>query len=250
MRLIRTKEEKAMQRSTKEVKVFSSLKVVESNDLASAVFPSDCTLSGVKLFYLILSQIKSSDKEMYKYSCSPVKLSKMMGIDSTEFSPSKIDEMIHSVNDLMINRGDNKVLHISPFRAWGTDDGGVKFFCLDESLAPYVMGALDKFTSFNVNMVLKLKSRYSILLSAYLMRYCFSDGREGNKNLTIEELRKVFTVKNKPSLALFDTLNRRVLLPSVEEINNTGYIHLEYVIEHGKYNKATGVKFTMSRIKK
>lgn len=123
-------------------------------------------------------------------------------------------------------------------KVWTNKRSGKARIRLDEDITPYLFDLQEKFTSYGLYNILKMKSQYSIRLFEILKSYEW----QKSKTFDVDELKRLLMVEKNKSYENFAEFKRRVLIPALDEINE--YTDLEvsmYNITKGR--KIVKVKF-------
>ena len=125
-------------------------------------------------------------------------------------------------------------------KVWTNKRSGKAKIRLDEDMTPYLFDLQNKFTSYGLYNILKMKSQYSIRLFEILKSYAW----QKNKVFGIEELKKMLMVDDVKSYDNFKDFRRKVLEIARDEINEFTEINVSYEpILKGR--KVVKIKFSM-----
>lgn len=100
-------------------------------------------------------------------------------------------------------------------KVWTNKRSGKAKIRLDEDMTPYLFNLQEKFTSYGLYNILKMKSQYSIRLFEILKSYAY----QKSKTFEVDELKRMLMTEDNKSYSNFAELKRRVLSPAIEEIN-------------------------------
>lgn len=199
--------------------------VTKSNDFISAHY--DLSAEEQKLILTLASLVQPDDETFKPYTFRIKDFTELLGI-STHSRYTQIQQLTKSLlkRVLEINDGSKKLQ-----LAWLSSacyDNGELTLCFDPNLKPYLLKLNKFFTSYRLENILTLKSKYSIRLYEILKSYQF-------KNyvvITIDELRKMLGIKDGVH-SDFRNFEKRVLKVPQDELR-----------------KKTDLKFTYEKIKK
>lgn len=97
-----------------------------------------------------------------------------------------------------------------------TRGNGIVQIKLDEELKPFVLQLKDNFTRYQLNYVLKMKSKYAIRMYELVCSIHFKELEPYSKQYELSELKKIL---NAEKYTEFRDFKSRVLTPSQNEIN-------------------------------
>lgn len=120
------------------------------------------------------------------------------------------------------------------------DDAEVSFYFPDEVL--YMLSIFNEdnpFTRFSIDIALRLRGAHALHFYELFKQY---EGI-GSRDLTIEELREKFELKDK--YKLFNNLKVRVIEPSINEINTNTDLSVSYE-QINKGRKVIALRFTIT----
>ena len=188
--------------------------VTRSNTLISA--HHKLSLLELKVVYAIISVINITDTDIKPCKMNVSALAEFCNIGATDYWTT-IKDITKSLLSkvLVINLDQDRVLqtHFVQSAEYISKDGTVEFM-LDKKLKPYVIALKNQFTSIKVSELMSFKSIYA----ARLYELLYSYKRIGKREFTIDEFRDSLDIRGK-SYDAFGNINKRVITPSVEEIN-------------------------------
>ncbi len=112
-----------------------------------------------------------------------------------------------------------------------------------ETVRPYISLLAKQFTSIPIDSIAKFRSFYAIRLFELLMQYKIKKGR----TITVEQYRKILNITSQ-QYPRFNDFKRRVIEPSVKEINAKSYYHVTWApIKKGR--TITSLQFTFQEQK-
>lgn len=100
-------------------------------------------------------------------------------------------------------------------KAWTNKKSGKARIRLDEDMTPYLFDLQEKFTSYGLYEILKMKSQYSIRLYEIFASYEWI----GKKTFEVDELKRMLMVDDIKTYQNFKNFRLRVLETAIEEIN-------------------------------
>jgi plasmid replication initiation protein len=111
-------------------------------------------------------------------------------------------------------------------------NNGIIRLTYNEDIFPYIVDLVGEYKKFNLPLLLKLKSKYSIRIYEILKSYELI----GFYNVNVDTLREMFILGDKYSR--FNDFEKYILLPSIQEINELNDIEVSYT------PKKSGRKYT------
>ena len=110
---------------------------------------------------------------------------------------------------------------------------------INEDMKPYLLNLKEKFTKYNLDYALKMRSFYSIRIYELLSQF----KNTGWRQIEIEELRNLLGIGQKHSR--YNDLKRTIIEHSKKEINKLTDLNIEYEeIKTGR--KVTSIKFIIN----
>lgn len=217
--------------------------VVKSNDLIQRS-RFKLNLQQQKMVLYIVSQIKKDDSDFQKYTFDIIDFCRICGLDSIGGTNYQIlKESLEELKGktLWIQRNEDSELLVSwlGFAEMHPKSGTVDL-SLDPALKPYLLNLQSRFTQFQIEKVLSLKSKYSPRLYEILKSYL----HENEKVLDFKKLLYLLDFPEDSTYKEYKYLNRDILKPSIAEINRKTDIFVEYSPVRRKH-KVTGIRFTI-----
>lgn len=217
--------------------------VVKSNDIIQRS-RFKLNLQQQKMVLYIVSQIKKDDSDFQKYTFDIIDFCRICGLDSIGGTNYQIlKESLEELKGktLWIQRNDDSELLVSwlGFVEMHPKSGTVDL-SLDPVLKPYLLNLQSRFTQFQLEKVLSLKSKYSPRLYEILKSYL----HENEKVLDFKKLLYLLDFPEDSSYKEYKYLNRDILKPSIAEINRKTDIFVEYSPVRRKH-KVTDIRFTI-----
>ena len=93
-------------------------------------------------------------------------------------------------------------------------------------MKPFLLQLKSNFTKYELYWTLNFKSKYTIRLYELIKSIHFNETEEFRKDYTLDELRRLLDAEN---YKLFADFKRRVLVPSIEEINHYSDKNIEFM---------------------
>jgi plasmid replication initiation protein len=215
--------------------------VTKANTLVEANYRLSLTQQRIVLFMTSLVQPEDEDFKTYRIHVRDL-------LDILDITRSNLyTQMILMIRDLM------KVVVIIPLpdgkhldTHWISSQkyeigGGYSDITFDPELKPFLLHLKEKFTTYKLENVMRLKSIYSIRIYEILKQY----QGIGKRTITIEALRKMLGITEK-EYKLYGHFKNKVLQIAHKEINEKTDILFEYrEIKLGR--KVNELEFTISK---
>ncbi|MCP4344997.1 MAG: replication initiation protein [Desulfobacterales bacterium] len=188
--------------------------VVKSNGLIEASYR--LTLQEQRLILLTASMIKKNDKDFHSYRISiedfnnTVGVKNQAGYTETRELTKKILSRVLTIKE---SDGELQINWLSSAKYF--DKKGFIEISFDPKLKPYLLVLREKFTQYQLQNVIRLKSSYSIRIYELLKQYEFI----GERTFNLEELRRILGIEPE-EYELYSNFKNRVLKPSQKEINS------------------------------
>lgn len=198
-----------------------SMKVAERNDLITKA-RSDLTARELKIMDFLISKIKPEDTEFEWIETSAHQISKVLDISQSGKNYQDIRNSLRNLRntEVIIRDDENMVLtqtgwvEKNKFYANGNID-----VLISSELKPYLLGLITQgnYTQYELDDVVKLKSKHSIILYKFMREADKNHGRTiATIRGTVDEFKKWFNVNPNMEYAIF---NRDVIKKAVNEIN-------------------------------
>jgi plasmid replication initiation protein len=94
---------------------------------------------------------------------------------------------------------------------------------ISRQLMPYLV-VYKQYTKLVMEILFKLDTRYSMRIYDLMKQY----QSVGHRTITVEKLKAIFELGDKPSYHRFNNLNYKIISPSIDEINRKTDIHVSY----------------------
>lgn len=224
---------------------------VDKNNLvtkANSLITAHYDLSGEeqKIILTLASLVQPSDEEFKPYQLKIKDFMNLLGISTK----TKYTEIPKITKDLMKKvfeiRDGRRIIQLSWLSSVIYEEGsGTVTLCFDPNLKPYMLKLNELFTSYRLENVLNLKSKYSIRLYEVLKGSQFK--KQGYEIIKLEELKALLGIGANEYPRFYD-LKLRVLNQAKKELCTRTDICFEFEeIKTGK--KITAIKFYINENK-
>ena len=215
--------------------------IVKSNDLILKTH-YNLTLVEMKLVSYLISKIVADDKEIKTVNISIKDFCHLTNIEPKGNNYEAIRNSIKSLKtkSWWIMLDDNTELLYSwlDYAIIKKNTGNIEI-CLSKSLTPFLVQLRSRYTKYTLAEILKLKSRAAVRL----FEICQSQLYKGFFVIDIDQFKKLLDIKDKYND--YRDLRKRIIEPSIKEINDLTYISVSYEpIKEGK--KITKLRFTVN----
>ncbi len=197
--------------------------ITKANTLVEANYR--LTLSQQRVILLMVSMIHPDDEDFKEYRIYTKDLMDILDITR----PNLYAQMIKMIFDLMhivltIRISDSEYLNTH----WISSQqykigGGYSEITFDPKLKPFLLCLKDRFTTYKLENVIRLKSVYSIRIYELLKQY----QNIGKRTITIDGLRSMLRIEPK-EYRLYGDFKRKVIMVAYREINEKTDISFEY----------------------
>ena len=206
-----------------EVRNLSDRKTITQ---ANAMINSKYTLnlSEQRLILLAIAQIDSvNDESFFKFSCTVKELEKELSIELKE---SRLKDLAVNIlkKPLLIKEGINWIAcnWFSSFKYYG-GEARIEFKISDD-LVPYLLKLKEKFTTYSLEVAIQFQGKYTTRFYEFCMQVRNQDKKEIGFELDF-----LYELLQLPkSLKVFADFKKRVLDPSINEINEKTEIKASY----------------------
>lgn len=197
--------------------------VVQDNSLVMGNY--DMTTIEQKLLLILLSTIKKDDEELKTISFRVVDLADIMGVASSSLyrDLKKIcKSIVGKMVELQNKQGDWIVFNIISYAKYKQNKGIIELK-LNNDAKPYVLKLKELFTSFKLEQVLDLESKYAIRI------YQIAKSNIYKKTfiLELESFKKQLKLIQK-SYELYGNIKKKVIEPALSEINEKTDINIYF----------------------
>lgn len=210
--------------------------VTKSNNLITANY--DLSLQEQKLILSLASMVQPTDEEFKEYEFKIKDFMKLLEIESkTKYTeiPKITKELMKKVFEIKEGKDIIQLSWLSSAR-YKTGEGLV-ILKFDSSLKPYMLQLKEFYTSYKLENILTLKSKYSLRLFELLK--C----NEFKKicNIDLNDLKYLLGATGK-SYSIYQNVKNRILIQAQKELNNKTDIYFDFEeIKTGR--KVTSIKF-------
>lgn len=193
--------------------------VVKSNELIrKARF--NLTLVEQKVILYLISKIKPEDEEFQWYSFSITELCRVFGFGDSGTNYKRLRDAIKALSDKSYwfdkGNGEDSLFRWIEKPTINRKTGIVRIR-FDEDLKPYLIGLKQKFTAYQLENVLVMRSVYSILLYELFLSYARNDSPQ-EFSITVEQLKDYLYCSD--NYQTYKSFRQWVLDPALNQINN------------------------------
>lgn len=216
--------------------------VTQSNKLINSHY--DLSLAEQKIILTLISLVQPTDQDFEPYEFKIAEFMKLLAVD-TKTKYTEVPKITKALMQKVFEIKEGKrTLQIAWICSALHDDGtGTVTLKFAPELKPYLLELKGLFTSFPLEHILKLTSKYSIRLYEILKSYEY----QHTVKIDLSELTNI--LKLSKSYSDFGQIKRRILEPSQKEMAEKTDIQFDYeFIKTGK--KVTALKFTIKSNKK
>jgi len=178
------------------------------------------TLQQQKIVLYLISQITPYDEDFKLYAFSITEFCRVCGIyDESGKNYQDIKTAIKEIRDksIWVTLEDGRQTTLAWIEKPYLDEGsGVIQIRLDNDMKPYLLQLKQNFTSYELLWTLHFKSKYTIRLYELVKSIHFHDLESYQRRYPVDELKRLLGGERYREYRDF---KRRVLVPSVEEIN-------------------------------
>lgn len=217
--------------------------VTKSNNLIMSKY--DLSLQEQKLILVLASMIEPNDKDFKIYELSIKSFSELL-----ELKNNDIYKQLDKITDSLLT----KRLYIRERGGWTKfnwlssakylNGEGKILMRFDPFLKPYLIGLNNFFTTYKLENILSLKSKYTIRIFEILKSNIFKN----NMSIEIEEFKNLIGATKK-TYELYGDFKRNILVKSQNEIKEKTDISFEFEeIKTGR--RVTALKFYIKENKK
>lgn len=222
--------------------------VRKSNDL---IKKSHFSLSAQqqKIILYLISKIKPNDDSFCTYSFSISEFCEVCGISLSGGNYTSVKNQIKAIADKSMwleidnGKGSTLVRWIESPKIFY--DSGMIELRLNEGLRPYLLQLKQNFTEYDFAYIVRLRSKYAIRLYELIQCIHYHTGEAYCKEFSLAELVQAFGAESDSYTDDYRAFKRRVLTPSISEINQT--TDKRIVCEEVKNGrKVVALRFTVS----
>jgi len=213
--------------------------VNKSNKLITCNY--DLSLQEQKIILTLASMVQPQDIEFKEYKFIIKDFIKLLGLKDQ----SKYTEVRKITKELKekvfeINEGTDiiQVSWLGGVRYKAKE--GVVILRLDPDLKPYMLALKDNFTSYKLENILSLKSKYSLRIYELLKSNQYKKGKKG-WNIGIEDFKKILGATDK-SYCVYQNVKNRIIIQAQNELKEKTDISFDFEeIKTGR--KVTNLNF-------
>lgn len=214
--------------------------ITKSNSLIEATYK--LSLQEQRILLILASKVQPSDESLKKYKFRALDFATIIGNKTTTGFYSHLKEIVNGLQTkvLTIKKNGKQRNYSWIITSIYSDNEGYITLQFHPELKEFFLQLKEKFTSYQLENVVSLKSIYSIRIYEILKQYESLKKRR----MTIEELRNVLGIE--PSkYKQYGHLKSRILLPSQQEIDKNTDISFNFT-ETKTGRKVTGVEFSIN----
>lgn len=217
--------------------------VTKANTLITANY--DLSLQEQKLILTLASMVQPTDEEFKEYEFKIKDFMELLGIETqTKYTeiPKITKELMKKVFEIKEGKDIIQLSWLSSAR-YKTGEGLV-ILKFDSSLKPYMLQLKELYTSYKLENILSLKSKYSLRLFELLK----SNEYKKIWNIELEELKKLLGATEK-SYSIYQNVKNRIIIKAQKELKEKTDISFDFEeIKTGR--KVTSIKFFIKANKK
>ena len=210
--------------------------VTKANTLITANY--DLSLQEQKLILTLASMVQPTDEEFKEYEFKIKDFMELLGIETqTKYTeiPKITKELMKKVFEIREGKDIIQLSWLSSAR-YKTGEGLV-ILKFDSSLKPYMLQLKELYTSYKLENILSLKSKYSLRLFELLK----SNEYKKIWNIELEELKKLLGATEK-SYSIYQNVKNRIILQAQKELKEKTDISFDFEeVKTGR--KVTALKF-------
>jgi plasmid replication initiation protein len=224
-------------------KIPSKHLIVQHNDLIASKY--DLNLSEMRLILEAVHNVEKDDIDFKEYEIDVEAFLQL--VDSKNVSEySRVKEFCKTIlsKPLEIPRGEGKYMWCNWFSNIEYDEKKRKInYSFDPKLKPYLIELKEKFTRFDIRILLKFKSFYALRIYMLLKTEIWK-GNEVEYIVKVDEFRQMLKLEDK--YTLYGHFKSRVLDIAKKYINEVSDIEMDFEdIKVGR--KVEAIRFTVKR---
>ena len=214
--------------------------VTQSNKLIEARHVKTLSAREQKIILTMVSMIQPNDKDFKEYSISIQEFSEMLGLKG-HAKYEEIKEVALRLQEKTLFIPDEKGFVTTNWVASQRyiEGEGVIELSFSPYLKPYLLQLKTAFTSYRLSNILSLKSGYTIRLYELMKKW----QHLGRWECSVDSLREKMGSTSK-AYSLYGNFKNKILLPSVEELNEHTDLFVEYK-EIKKGRKVERIEFSI-----
>lgn len=219
--------------------------VTKSNKLITCNY--DLNLQEQKIILTLASMVQPQDTEFKEYEFKIKDFMALLEIkDKSKYTeiPKTTKELMKKVFEIKEGKDTVQMSWLSSAR-YKTGEGTV-ILKFDSNLKPYLLELKELYTSYRLENILSLKSKYSIRLYEILKSNAFKQNQA--IEIKVEELKLMVGAKEK-SYNVYQNFKNKVIIQAQKELSEKTDIDFNFdEIKTGR--KVTSLKFYIKEIKK
>ena len=189
--------------------------IVKSNELIQASYK--LTLQEARVILLLTSMIKRDDDDFKLYRIKVKDFAKFAGIEKNKNIYKQLFNLTKKLRkrDISIAKNDGRIMDIGWLSSseYYSREGFVELE-FSPKLKPYLLQLKERFTKYQLNNILKIKSFSGIRIYEFLKQW----EKLKTKTIEISDLREVLGI-SKEKYKLYGDFKRRILKPAQKEIS-------------------------------
>ena len=193
--------------------------VIKANELIQRSRFS-LSLQQQKIMLYLISQISPYDEEFKLYTFSITEFCKVCGIDEKNGKNYRaLKRAVKEIRDksIWVKLPDGRETTLAWIEKINIDPGsGTIAVRLDNDMKPFLLQLKSNFTSYELIWTLHFKSKYTIRLYELIKSIHFHELENYTKTYSLDELKGLL---NAEKYRTYQDFKKRVLVPSIEEIN-------------------------------
>ncbi|WP_052714303.1 replication initiation protein [Paenibacillus dauci] len=209
--------------------------VTKSNNLIET--PLNLGVVELRIIFVLISTISPNDEEFKPYRFKISDFAKLIGVKNKNVY-QQIKDYTYSLMSQPFYVHDNLQVTWLASAEYFPGEGMIEVE-FSPKLKPYLLQLKEKFTTYRLQDIIKLKSAYAMRIYELLKQY----ERIGTRTFTIQRLKELLGVEDQ--YPVYSDFKKRVIVKAQEEINKHTDIKIDYTeIKSGR--KVSEVKFTIT----
>lgn len=211
----------------KEVNYDKDNKMVVSNQYIRAIHPVGMKLNDMKLFRLVITQCRMTDRQFYEYDFKVLDVAKAFQIGSENLYRS-IQEMCKRMVQMVIGiEGDDPQKDGWDYRpifkrCYCKPGSGIVTVQISEEVTDLFLELKKNFTQVPIGAILTMKSKYAIrvyeLICEKLKGMLPYSNNAIEVQLSVDEIRNATGTNDKSGYDIMTNFKQRILDPSIKDI--------------------------------
>lgn len=193
------------------------------------------TLLEQKIILYTISRIKPETSEFDFIAFDIKEFAAVVGIDTSKDTYARVKEAITRLASriMWLKSIEEEITVRWIDKAKLNKRKGQVYIKLDDDLKPYLLCLYGNFTKFPLHSVIRMKSKYGIMLYEILRSYYFQNNRI---KFDIEDLKERLDCNSYNS---FTNFKKRVIEPAIKDINTYSeiYVEVEYIKKGHSYSE-------------